>query len=132
MGVKRSTKLSALYCELGRKPLIIFRQLRMIKYWIKLRQTDDILLKHMYTMLIHDANNDITYNDMNWASHIKSLLDKLVLTYLWYLPSNRNISYPSIRRRIMDQYDQILLSNINKSTRLSSYSKFKQTTEIES
>ena len=32
----------------------------------------------------------------------------------------------------MDQYDQILLSNINESNRLSSYSKFKQTTEIES
>ena len=132
LGVKRSTNLSALYCELGRKPLLIFRQLRMIKYWIKLRQTDDILLKHMYTMLMHDANNGITYNDMNWASHIKSLLDKLGLTYLWYLPSNRNISYPSIKRRIMLQYDQILLSNINESTRLSSYSKFKQTTEIES
>ena len=31
LGVKRSTNLSALYSELGRKPLIIFRQLKMIK-----------------------------------------------------------------------------------------------------
>ena len=104
----------------------------MIKYRIKLRQTDDILLKHMYTMLMHDANNGISYNDMNWASHIKSLFEKLGLTNLWYLPSNRNISYPSIKRRIMDHYDQILLSNINESTRLNLYNKFKQTTEIES
>ena len=30
LGVKKSTSLSALYCEVGRKPLIVFRKLRII------------------------------------------------------------------------------------------------------
>ena len=41
LGVKKSTSLSALYCELGRKPLIAFRKLRIIRYWIKVIRSDN-------------------------------------------------------------------------------------------
>ena len=47
LGVKKSTNLSALYCELGRKPLAVFRKLRIVRYWIKV-YTRKILFSEIY------------------------------------------------------------------------------------
>ena len=74
LGVKRSTNLSALYSELGRKPLIIFRQLRVIKYWLKIRKSNDPLLKAMFITLTSDLNNGDTHNGLNWAFQVKNFL----------------------------------------------------------
>lgn len=35
LGVKSSTCTPAVYCELGRKPLLLIRTLRITKYWFK-------------------------------------------------------------------------------------------------
>ena len=35
LGVKKSTNLSALYGELARIPLPVYRKINMIKYWVK-------------------------------------------------------------------------------------------------
>ena len=130
LGVKRSTNLSALYSELGRKPLIIYRQLRMLKYWIKLRNTNDSLLKSMFNMLTTDLENDITYNGLNWAFQIKCILDKLGLSNLWNTPLNTQISYHLIKQRLLDQYNQTLTTDIN-SIRLRLYKRFKENNEYE-
>ena len=131
LGVKRSTNLSALYSELGRKPLIIYRQLRMLKYWIKLRNTNDPLLKSMFNMLTTDVENDITYNGLNKAFQIKCILDKLGLSNLWNTPLNTQISYHLIKQRLLDQYNQTLTSDINNSNRLRLYKRFKENNEYE-
>lgn len=131
LGVKRSTNLSALYSELGRKPLIILRQIRMIKYWLKLRNTEDILLKSVYNLLVTDVNNGYIYNGLNWAFHIKNILDRHGLSNLWNLHPTINISFQSIKKRIFDQYNQTLTMEINESNRLRLYNKFKLTNEYE-
>ena len=45
LGVKKSTNLAALYSELGRKPLIVLRKLRILKYWRKVIESGDSLIK---------------------------------------------------------------------------------------
>ena len=40
LGVKKSTNLTGLYGELGRVPLIIKRKINILKYWVKLLNTD--------------------------------------------------------------------------------------------
>lgn len=35
--------------------------------------TDDKLLRGVYTMLKEDADSNITYNGLNWAHHIKDI-----------------------------------------------------------
>ena len=60
LGVKKSTHLSALYCELGRKPLAVFRKLGIIRYWIKIIHTENSLLKNIYNMLRNDITNNLT------------------------------------------------------------------------
>ena len=131
LGVKRSTNLSALYSELGRKPLIIFRQLRMLKYWIKIRQSNDPLLKSMFNLLTTDLNARLTYNGLNWAFQVKCILDKLGLSNLWNKNLNTNISYQPIKQRLFDQYNQTLMTEINNSNRLRLYKRFKENNEYE-
>ena len=131
LGVQRSTNLSGLYSELGRKPLIIFRQLRMIKYWLKLRESNDPLLKSMFNMLTNDLNDGQTYGGLNWAFQVKKILDSLGLSHLWRLEPETEISYEAIKMRIFDQYNQTLTMEINNSSRLRLYSKYKENNEQE-
>ena len=54
----------------------------MIKYWLKLRKSNDPLLKSMLTMLTNDMNNGNTYGGLNWRFQVKKILDGLGLTNL--------------------------------------------------
>ena len=50
--VRKSTNLSGLYGELGRFPLIVYRNISMIRYWIKiLSSNDNCIPKKIYSML---------------------------------------------------------------------------------
>lgn len=48
LGVKTSTCTPAVYCELGRKPLLLTRTLRIIKYWFKVLRSQNCLMKSIY------------------------------------------------------------------------------------
>ena len=84
LNVKKCTNFSGLYGELGRVPFKIQRKFNMIKYWAKhLKSNDTFLPKRIYEMLREDADSSNTYNGSNWASHTKSMLDNLGLSYIW-------------------------------------------------
>ena len=57
LGVKTSTCNAAIYGELGRLPLYINRYVSIIKYWLKLISTDNIMLKTRYDMSLKDTRN---------------------------------------------------------------------------
>lgn len=127
LGVKRSTNLSALYMELGRKPLIVFRQLRMLSYWTKIIRSQDPLLRSMYCMLRDDADQGNTYNNLNWASHIKSLLDQLGFSNVWLNQDHLAcIPVPQIRQRLFDQSNQAIITSVNESHKLTLYRRYKK------
>ena len=67
LGVKRSTNIVALHTELGRLPMIISRKLRIHQYWFKIINTENVVLREIYNMLLHDATKGNTYNGSNWA-----------------------------------------------------------------
>ena len=73
--VKRSTNLAGLYGELGRVPLSDIRKIHMFRYWLNLlkllKTNDNCPIKQVYQMLNCDADNNISYNNQNWASQIK-------------------------------------------------------------
>ena len=126
LSVRKSTNLSGLYGELGRFPLIIIRQTNMIRYWIKLlTSNDNCLPKKIYRMLKNDIDNGRTYNGLNWAYQIKSMLDKIGLSNIWIQQFEISIPYNLIKQRIFDMYKQSWYSSINNSNRLEMYSRFK-------
>ena len=76
--VNKSTNLTALYGELGRLPMSEIRKINMIKYWIKILNSDESsILRKVYNMLKNDANNGYNYNKQNWAYQIKLLLENI-------------------------------------------------------
>lgn len=130
--VRKSTNLSGLYGELGRYPLIIFRKLNMIRYWIKLLLLNEHFIpKRVYTMLKHDVDNNRTYNGLNWAYQIKSILDNIGLSNIWIQQSEIEIPFNLIRQRVFDMYKQSWYSAINNSNRLEMYSRYKHDFDME-
>jgi len=47
------------YGELGRHPLYINRFVRIIKYWGKIIQSDDVLIKFLYNKMFIACNNGV-------------------------------------------------------------------------
>ena len=93
--VNKSAILIGLYGEWGRVPLFIMRKVYMFGYWIKLLQSNDnCVAKRVYSMLKFDADNNISYNKLNWAFHIKSISETLGLSNL----SRDMINPPSLIR----------------------------------
>lgn len=131
--VKRSTNLSALYGELGRVPLAVFRKINIIKYWIKiLGHADSSLIKQTYTFLKADADSGREYRGLNWAAQVKSILDVHGLSYVWNQQTDvNNIPFQLIKQRILDTYYQRWYSDINNSPRLQSYCIFKHNFQTE-
>ena len=55
----------------------------MIRYWIKLLiSSDNFIPKKVYIMLKNDADNNITYNGLNWTYQVKCILDSIGLSYI--------------------------------------------------
>ena len=69
--VKSSTSNMAVYGELGRYPLYISRYVRIIKYWTKVVQTENIIIKSLYDVMMQQMKK----GEVNWASKVKYLLD---------------------------------------------------------
>ena len=121
-----------MYGELGKIPLKLQRKLITLKYWVKLLNSDrDSILYKIYNTLKNDSDNEETYNNNNWAHHIKRILNECGLYYLWQNQSNMNVSYDIIRQRVLDMYYQSWYSGINNSRRLETYSLFKHEFKFE-
>ena len=131
LNARKSSNLSGIYGELGRFPLIISRQTSMIRYWIKLLTLNDSCLpKKIYCMLKNDTNGR-TYNGLNWAYQIKSMLDRIGLSNIWVQQFEITIPYNLIKQRISDMYKQSWNSSINNSNRLEMYLRFKHEFNME-
>ena len=63
------------YVELGRFPLYITRKLRILKYWLKLRQSNNCILQSCYDYMVE--NND------SWMVNIAQELQSLGLGQMW-------------------------------------------------
>ena len=63
LGVKRSTCNNLVYFELGRLPLCVNRKLKIIRYWAKLKSTNNCILKSCY--------DDMLVNSDTWLMNVK-------------------------------------------------------------
>ena len=80
--VRNTTSSMAVYGELGRYPLFISRYIKIIKYWHKIINTDNIILQSMYKL----AYNDCLNGRNNWLSNVKKLLFDYGFNNVWDNP----------------------------------------------
>ena len=104
--VKKSTNSYDLYGELGRYSMKTSRELIIIKFWLNILKSTNPLLINSYKMLKDDANNGLTYSGLNWAHHVKSIVQHICLGNLWMLQNPDSIKYLYIKQRILDIFKQ--------------------------
>ena len=109
LGVKNTTSTNMIYYELGRYPLIIKRKLRIFRYWLKIRNSNNCLLKTCYEEMIQ--------NDNEWVKNLKTELSKIGLGYLWSDNRSDKCILAEIENRITDIYKQETLLEISRSSK---------------
>ena len=132
LGVKRSTNLSALYMELDRKPLIVFRQLRMLNNSEKLINSQNPLLCSVYCMCGTMQIKTLHIITSTGRFFIKTLLDQLGFSNIWLNQDHlAGMPMSQIRQRLFDHCNQSNISSINESHKLNFYRRYKKECRIE-
>ena len=95
LNVKMSTNNYALYKELGRCPLIIGRQLRIVKYWFILKSelNANCILKTVYNCM--KSQTTTASLPWLWTPKIKYLLRKNGFAEAWLFPDSVDMEIQS-------------------------------------
>ena len=132
LNVKLSTNNYALYTELGRHPLYIERQIRIIKYWFKLatETNSNCILKSAFEDMKNRTENSI--NKLLWTSKVKSLLERNGFAEVWQYPESVNIKMflPVLKTRLIDTFITESREGIRSSSSLSLFKELNTTYEI--
>ena len=121
--VKKSTPNMMIYSELGRMPLIFKRKMKLIKYWLKLVNTENCILKELYK----DNFERILYNRQNsvksWLYGVRNLLCSIGLGEVWFCHNITNIPlFLSVfENRLKDEFIQERNGFFESSSKCSLY-----------
>jgi len=78
----------SIYGELCRYPLYFFRHTAIIKYWCKLFNSYNIIIRTLYNDLVEYCNNE----KPNWATSVKQLLYTNGFSDVWFNPCSVDIN----------------------------------------
>lgn len=114
--VKKSTCNVMIYFELGRFPIVHTRHYNLIKYWFKLLNTKNCVLKTAYDELMYMPKRNTVFN---WVTFVKDKLFSLGLGEVWLNQNTVNSSdaLPIIKQRIFDNARQELFEILENSTK---------------
>ena len=87
--VKKATPNVMVYTELGRLPLQISRKIKIIKYWLKLLETDNCILQSIYSYMLEKCKST-TCNRSIWLVKVKHILLTLGFADVWFYQSVKN------------------------------------------
>ena len=101
LGVKKSAASMMIYSELGRLPLEIERTCRMVKYFFKLRNTENCILRNIYSEMYTQCLTEP--NSKCWLSSIRDMLFSVGLGYVWYESYvNEKVALLKLRQSLKD------------------------------
>ena len=136
LNVKRTTPNVMVLGELGCLPVSLDAQCRMLCFWYKLYQQfiQGQNKISILTFRLVNALHDTSDIEIPWLNHIKSLLDKLGLSYLWDHPGNYSLTAFKllIKQRIKDQYIQDWRQRVFENNICITYRLFKEDPTFES
>ena len=102
--LKSRTGNAAVSGELGRYPLYISRYVQIIKYWLKLLDTDNVILQTVY----EDAKNRLHEGFKGWLHNVQQLLYMYGFTYAFENPQNLDVKmfFRQFKQRLIDCFQQ--------------------------
>ena len=120
LGVKKSAASMMIYSELGRLPLEIERTCRMVKYFFKLRNTENCILRNIYSEMYTQCLTEP--NSKCWLSSIRDTLFSVGLGYVWSEGyGNEKVVLLQLRQRLKDIFIQNMFSFFNSSSKCRIY-----------
>jgi len=127
--VRKSTSTPGVYGELGRYPLYVTRFVKIIKYWCKLINSDNIILQCVYKQALDDCKK----GHKNWVTNVKKLLCDYGFAYIFeeQSVSNYNNFIAAYRQRIIDCSQQQWYGSMQTSPILDTYKIYKLNFEYE-
>ena len=75
--------------------------------------------------IIDLGDKNVNYGGTNWASQIKDILQSHGFSNLWLTQDVNGVPFSAVKQRIIDVFQQTWYTEINNSSRLSSYCRFK-------
>ena len=130
--VKMSTNNYALYKELGRYPLSIVRQVRIVKYWFKLisDSNSNCILKSVYQCMVSQTENN--NNQLLWSTKVKQLLQRNGFGEVWLFPDSVNVRVflNILKTRLIDNYLIELREGLRASSSLTVFKELNETFEL--
>jgi len=104
------------YGEFGRYPLYVNRYVRIIKYWLKVRSSENILLKHVYDQAVKDCDSGCH----NWVYNVKKLLVDYDFVDIFDNAHELNTkSFPLVfKMKVIEMYKREWYDTVSKSTEL--------------
>jgi len=124
--VPLSSSNAAIYGELERYPLYISRYCKIIKYWCKIVQPENIILNRLYTLAVKGCLSGYT----TWVSRVKKLLDVYGFSEVFLNVNTCNsfvIFFHSIfKSRNIDCFRQQWFGSIHRNRVLDEYKMFKE------
>lgn len=106
LGVKKTTQNDFVYGILGRYPMGIQRQCRIVKYWVKIVSgCKSPYINILYSAAVAHMGNDHTFN---WASKVKHLLNTTGFGDIWLSQgvNNPDAFILAFQQRVHDIYKQ--------------------------
>jgi len=121
--VKQNTCNAAVYGELGRYPLYINRFIRIVKYWLKISNSDNIIIKSVYLQALEDSHK----GHINWVTNVKKLLDTYGFSHAFDDVNfvHVNLFLHQFKSRVIDTYIQDWHRIVDNSPVLDMYCVYK-------
>ena len=130
--IRGNTPNFMVYGELGRFPLSIHINVRMIGYWLNLKSSNKLSTKLLSILTnLKNSNNDASFR---WLNHIEQLFNSTGLNYIF---TSKELELSSecikikLKKTLQDQFIQSWYSDIEKSSRGEFYGTFKTEFKLE-
>ena len=129
LNVKISTCNATVYGELGRYPLYVNRYVRIVKYWLKIINSKNIIIQTVFIQALNDCNKGCN----NWVANVKQLLNDYGFSYVFEAANitNSHAFVCEFKCRIIDTFKQEWFGDMNRVSTLDMYRMFKTTLEYE-
>ena len=133
LNVKRSTPHVMLYGELGRYPVILTIQNRIINFGSKMLVGQQTKLSYRLYKILLSEYEDGRYA-YPWISNVKSIFDKVGMSEIWINQNPFNTTWltKTVQFTLEDQYKQIWSSTVQESSKCLNYRVFKSVHKFES
>ena len=108
LNLKQSTSTKMILAETGLYPLEMDVKIRMVSYWSRQVQCNDVKLSNAFMKIGHVF-------DCDWLKYVKCVIDQCGLSYLWHGVHRVNIEWLKYKIHLClhDQFVQEWKSNID-------------------